>query len=292
MQPLAIELKRRDRVRLLPKFYKRKLREVDSKLASVIGVLCLIFVVFPLVFGLYISEMNNEEVNVQRLRTNKVVSSNMNTYEDADWKLDYRFPLVECHTTVNVGDGILRIQLNRDWAPKGVERFENLVRDGYYDDIPFFRGVKNFLVQFGASSHVDRVRKWQHTIEDDPQLNPRIPFTDGIVSFAGYGENSRSNQVFFSLGENARLGTKSPWEVPIGQVTEDTLDVAHAVYTGYGDDVMKALGPFKYGWRKLVLTDAEKDKDLKNFFNQYPMLDWIKSCTIIKGGLESLGFHP
>ena len=118
MQPLSIEIKRRDRVRLLPKFYKRKLREVDSKLVLVIGVLCLIFVVFPLIFGLYISKLNDESnKNVQRLRTNRVFNSKMNT--DKDWELDYRFPLVECHTTVNIKNGILRIQLNRDWAPNG-----------------------------------------------------------------------------------------------------------------------------------------------------------------------------
>ena len=116
MQPLSIEIKRRDRVRLLPKFYKRKLREVDSKLVLVIGVLCLIFVVFPLIFGLYISKLNDES-NIQRLRTNRVFNSKMNT--DTDWELDYRFPLVECHTTVNIKNGILRIQLNRDWAPNG-----------------------------------------------------------------------------------------------------------------------------------------------------------------------------
>ena len=171
----------------------------------------------------------------------------------------------------------------------GVQRFEDLIRDGYYDDIPFFRGVQNFLVQFGASSHVDRVRKWSNTIMDDPQLTPRIPFTDGVVSFAGYGKNSRTNHVFFSLGENSGLG-RQPWEVPIGQVTRDTIDVAHAVYTGYGDEVMNSFGSFKRGIQQ-DLSDAEKSEKIRHFFkDQYPKVDWIKSCTIIPGGVESLGF--
>jgi len=330
MKPLSIETKPRQRVKLLPKFYKRKFREhVDSKLSIVIVVLCMIFVVFPVMFGFVISSMNDDLNSNRRFRSHQVIHS-QNTN---DWNLDVRFPLVECDTTVNVGNGVLRIQLNRDWAPGkivphtrltyslthsltlthniltvgvtyslthsltlthniltvGVNRFIELIKDGFYNDIPFFRGVENFLVQFGATSHVGLEKKWNEVIMDDPQLNPKIPFTDGIVSYAGYGKNSRTNHVFFSLGNNPGLGNK-PWEVPIGQVTKDTLDVAHSVYTGYGDDVMKALGPFKQGIQ-INLSDTEKEERIRIFFREkYPNLDWIKSCAVIPGGVESLGF--
>jgi hypothetical protein len=55
------------------------------------------------------------------------------------------------------------------------------------------------------------------------------------AQFAGYGKDSRSTHVFFTLGSQPGLG-RSPWEVPVGKVTSG-LDVMHGIYTGYGDRV-------------------------------------------------------
>ena len=43
------------------------------------------------------------------------------------------------------------ITVNRSWAPKGADRFYNLVKNGFYDEARFFRVVPNFMVQFGIS---------------------------------------------------------------------------------------------------------------------------------------------
>src|SRR5579872_895794 len=43
------------------------------------------------------------------------------------------------------------IEVHRDWAPKGADRFYNLVKNGYYDDCRFFRVISGFMVQFGIS---------------------------------------------------------------------------------------------------------------------------------------------
>ena len=43
------------------------------------------------------------------------------------------------------------VQVNRDWAPKGADRFYNLVKNGFYDDGRFFRVISNFMVQFGIN---------------------------------------------------------------------------------------------------------------------------------------------
>lgn len=37
------------------------------------------------------------------------------------------------------------VEVHRDWAPKGVDRFYNLVKIGFYDDAAFFRAVKGFV---------------------------------------------------------------------------------------------------------------------------------------------------
>ena len=46
-------------------------------------------------------------------------------------------------------------------------------------------------MQFGISPNKELMQKWQRAgnIKDDPKSS--IPFTDGIVSYAGYGADSR-----------------------------------------------------------------------------------------------------
>src|SRR5581483_1751234 len=45
------------------------------------------------------------------------------------------------------------IEVHRDWAPNGADRFYNLVKNGFYDDTAFFRVVEGFMVQFGISGN-------------------------------------------------------------------------------------------------------------------------------------------
>src|SRR6185295_20185425 len=46
--------------------------------------------------------------------------------------------------------GPVVIELHRAWAPKGVDRFYNMVRNGYFTDVRFFRVIPNFMAQFGV----------------------------------------------------------------------------------------------------------------------------------------------
>src|SRR5579871_1005014 len=47
--------------------------------------------------------------------------------------------------------GAFVVEVHRDWAPNGADRFYNLVKNGFFDDIRFFRVVPNFMVQFGIN---------------------------------------------------------------------------------------------------------------------------------------------
>ena len=49
--------------------------------------------------------------------------------------------------------GSFIVNIKRDWAPKGVDRFYNLVKLGFFTDIAFFRVVSNFMAQFGVSGN-------------------------------------------------------------------------------------------------------------------------------------------
>ena len=41
--------------------------------------------------------------------------------------------------------------MHREWAPLGADRFYNLVKNGFYDDVRFFRVLDNFMAQFGIN---------------------------------------------------------------------------------------------------------------------------------------------
>src|SRR5689334_17290191 len=43
------------------------------------------------------------------------------------------------------------VEVHKSWAPKGVQRFYELVQSHYFDENRFFPIVPNFIVQFGIS---------------------------------------------------------------------------------------------------------------------------------------------
>jgi peptidyl-prolyl cis-trans isomerase A (cyclophilin A) len=131
--------------------------------------------------------------------------------------------------TTTKGDIVMDI--TRAWAPRGVDRFYNLVRAGFFTDAPFYRVMPNFMAQFGVSARPDVNHAWQGAnIQDDPrngQSNKR-----GKVTFATTGApNSRGTALFINIGDNAYLDQGF---VPIGEVIEG-MDHVDMLYNGYGD---------------------------------------------------------
>src|SRR5258708_821599 len=47
--------------------------------------------------------------------------------------------------------GSFVIEAMRDWAPRGVDRFYNLTRTGFFDDSRLFRIRANYIAQFGVA---------------------------------------------------------------------------------------------------------------------------------------------
>src|SRR5262245_45399101 len=65
--------------------------------------------------------------------------------------------------------GKLVISVHRAWAPKGADRFYNLVKNGFFDDTRFFRVVPNFMVQFGINGDPAIQTNWVGArLTDDP----------------------------------------------------------------------------------------------------------------------------
>src|SRR5438132_649847 len=109
--------------------------------------------------------------------------------------------LYKAKFTTTKGDFV--IEVHRDWAPFGADRFYNLVRSGYYDDGRFFRVIAGFMAQFGIHGDPHVAAVWRDArIPDDPvrQHNAR-----GMVSFATAGPGTRTTQLFINYSDNSRL---------------------------------------------------------------------------------------
>src|ERR1700688_5236709 len=53
--------------------------------------------------------------------------------------------------TTTKGDFV--VEVHRDWSPNGADRFYNLVKNGFFDDVRFFRVMSGVLVQFGNDGY-------------------------------------------------------------------------------------------------------------------------------------------
>ena len=169
--------------------------------------------------------------------------------------------------TFTTTKGDIVIEVHRDWAPIGADRFYNMVKNGFFTDVSFFRAISGFMVQFGMSPVPAVTKAWQAVpLQDDPvkQSNAR-----GYVTFAKTNApNSRTTQLYINLGDNARLDASG--FAPIGSVV-DGMDVVDKLYTGYGEGAPSGAGPDQE-----KITEEGKPYLDKNF----PQLDSIKIAKI------------
>ena len=130
--------------------------------------------------------------------------------------------------TTTAGD--FTVEVHREWAPLGADRFYNLVRHGFFTNASFFRVVPGFVVQFGLNADPAVNKAWADAdIKDDPVTQSN---TRGRLVFATAGPNTRTTQLFINFGDNARLDGMG--FAPFGEVI-DGMDVVDKIYAGYGE---------------------------------------------------------
>ncbi len=171
--------------------------------------------------------------------------------------------------------GAFVITVHRDWAPRGADRFYNLVKNGFYDDVRFFRVIDGFMAQVGMNGTPDIQAAWDRSkLQDDPVKESN---KKAFVSFASAGPNTRTTQFFINLADNARLdkaGACGPGCAfpPFGEVTSG-MDVVDQLYSGYGEGAPRGRGPDQGRVR------MEGNAYLKK---EFPKLDYVKKATIEK----------
>jgi len=160
------------------------------------------------------------------------------------------------------------VEVTREWAPNGADRFYNLVKNGYYDNCRFFRVIDGFMVQFGINGDPNINRLWRGaTIMDDPvkKSNSR-----GFITFATSGPNSRTTQVFINFADRNSFLDPQGFS-PFGKVIEG-MNVVDSLYNGYGEGAPGGKGPNQGFIQNQGNAYLEKD---------FPKLDYIKTATIV-----------
>ena len=168
--------------------------------------------------------------------------------------------------------GAFVVEVHRDWAPNGADRFYNLVKNGYYDNVRFFRVIPGFMVQFGINGDPALNTVWQ------PARIPRDPVkqsnTRGYITYAmgggPQGPDTRTTQVFINFGDNTGLDGQG--FAPFGRVIKG-MEIVDKIYSGYGEGAPSGKGPEQ--GRVQAEGNAYLTKD-------FPKLDYIKKATIEK----------
>lgn len=160
--------------------------------------------------------------------------------------------------------GPFTVEVTRSLSPIGADRFYHLVSIGYFTDVRFFRVVPGFVVQFGMSGDPKSNAEWKaNPIPDEPVKTTNAK---GTIVFADAGPNTRANQFFVNLGDNAGLDGQG--FTPFGRVV-DGMDVVEAIYAGYGQQ-----------------PDQDQIALMGNAYLKkvFPKLDYIESATIVGAG--------
>jgi len=158
------------------------------------------------------------------------------------------------------------IEVHREWAPLGADRFYNLVKREWYDGVRFHRVVTDFMVQWGIHDEPYVNRIWQDKfLTDDPvrQTNSR-----GRVSFAKAGRHSRTVQVFINYKDN--VGLDGNGFSPFGEVVEG-MEVVDDLYADYGDGPPQGEGVYQ----AMAMARGAEYYDA-----EFPELDRIVRATL------------
>ena len=158
--------------------------------------------------------------------------------------------------------GAFVVEVHREWAPIGADRFYNLVKNGFYDGTRFFRVRPGFMAQFGINGDPSIQNEWQRAfLRDDPVTQKNLR---GFVSFTTEGRpQSRFTQIFINYADNSRLDADG--FAPFGQVIS-------------GMEVVDKL-----------FSPADPQPDQRRILREgndylqkeFPRLDFVKKSTIV-----------
>jgi homoserine O-acetyltransferase len=160
------------------------------------------------------------------------------------------------------------VEARRDWAPNGVDRFYNLVRNGFFDDSRFYRVLPNYIAQFGIAGDPSVAAAWRaRTIPADPEHGSNLR---GTIGYAMVTPDARTTQLYINLADN--LKNDHQGFTIIGKVVEG-MDVVDRIYSGYGES---SGGGMRAGRQQKLFEEGNPYLD-----REFPNLDKLLRASIL-----------
>jgi peptidyl-prolyl cis-trans isomerase A (cyclophilin A) len=175
---------------------------------------------------------------------------------------------------VETSKGAFVIEVHREWAPLGADRFYNLVRNGFYDGTRFFRVRPGFMAQFGLHGDPSIQAAWQRAgLRDEPPMKSN---TRGYVSFTKENlPNTRFTQIFVNYADNSYLDEQG--FAPFGQVVTG-MEVVDKLFSPPRDNEPD---------QRRILREGNGYLQ-----KEFPQLDFVKKATIVPAGATPAPRRP
>ena len=134
--------------------------------------------------------------------------------------------------TIETDRGDIELELYPEHAPKTVNNFVFLAREGFYDGVTFHRVIPDFMIQGGDPTGTGRGGPG-YRFEDELQDNP-LKHETGVISMANAGPDTNGSQFFITHSPQPHLNGR---HTVFGRVVggQDVVD-----YISQGD-VMKSV---------------------------------------------------
>jgi len=141
-------------------------------------------------------------------------------------------PAKKYRATMTTSKGVIEIEFYPQYAPKTVNNFVFLAREGFYDGIVFHRVISDFMIQGGDPTGTGRGGPG-YRFADEFVGNPLI-HERGVISMANAGPGTNGSQFFITHSPQPHLNGK---HTVFGKVTA-CLNVVDAIRQG---DVMTSV---------------------------------------------------
>ena len=112
-------------------------------------------------------------------------------------------PAKKYKAVIETSRGVIEVELSPQHAPKTVNNFVFLAKEGFYDDVSFHRVIKNFMIQGGDPTGTGRGGPG-YKFEDELKENP-LKHETGVISMANSGPNTNGSQFFITHSPQPHL---------------------------------------------------------------------------------------
>jgi peptidyl-prolyl cis-trans isomerase B (cyclophilin B) len=115
-------------------------------------------------------------------------------------------PSKSYRVTIESSQGVIELELYPEHAPKTVNNFVFLAREGFYDGVSFHRVIADFMIQGGDPTGSGRGGPG-YKFEDEVDGNP-LTHETGVISMANAGPNTNGSQFFITHSPQPHLNGK------------------------------------------------------------------------------------